>query len=114
MSAIFKIAALRHPVKEFLSAWHNLNYGELLGKHFGRDRPITLDEVLRDSAGLFVKTSDAIAGSNCEMRLFNRQVCGNVGERLLVFIWGLDLVAALAVRVHTHVAAVCSSCLCVY
>ena len=96
MSAIFKIAALRHPVKEFLSAWHNLNYGELLGKHFGRESPVSLDEVLRDSAGLFVKTSNAIAGSNCEMRLFNRQACA--GDRCNACV-DVDLVA-LAVLVY--------------
>ncbi len=75
VSAILRLAVVRHPAKEFYSAWFALNYGQLLADHLGRRSPVTLAEVLADTntARVFVQASEKLAGASCEKRLFNRQ-----------------------------------------
>jgi hypothetical protein len=76
---------LRHPAKEFLEAWRGLRYPARLQQHLQLSAPPTLEDVLSpDSAEKFKRASEEIAGSNCELRLFNRQACrlSETGEDL--------------------------------
>ena len=46
VGAIYKMAVLRHPAKEFMEAFADLNYGQRFAEHFGMSEPVSLAEVL--------------------------------------------------------------------